>query len=79
MKTYNVTLIHKIWFYGVKWLIIPKSSLLPLLIWSTYRISDGEDVEEHLLNLCCKEQESKTDLHEIQVSKYIQVFTFGCP
>ena len=26
---------HKICFYGEIWLIIPKFSLLPLLIWST--------------------------------------------
>ena len=26
---------HKICFYGEMWLIIPKLSLLPLLIWST--------------------------------------------
>ena len=26
---------HKIYFYGEIWLIIPKLSLLPLLIWST--------------------------------------------
>ena len=26
---------HKICFYGEIWLIIPKSSLLPLLMWST--------------------------------------------
>ena len=26
---------HNIWFYGDIWLIIPKLSLLPLLIWST--------------------------------------------
>ena len=26
---------HKIWFFGETWLIIPKLSLLPLLIWST--------------------------------------------
>ena len=26
---------HKICFHGVKWLIIPKLSLLPFLIWST--------------------------------------------
>ena len=26
---------HKIIFYGEMWLIIPKLSLLPLLIWST--------------------------------------------
>ena len=26
---------HKICFYGKIWIIIPKSSLLPLIIWST--------------------------------------------
>ena len=26
---------HKICFYGEKWLIIPKLSLLPFLIWNT--------------------------------------------
>ena len=26
---------HKIFFYGKIWIIIPKLSLLPLLIWST--------------------------------------------
>ena len=26
---------HKICFYGEMWLIIPKLSLMPLLIWST--------------------------------------------
>ena len=49
---------HKIWFYGEIWLIIPKLSLLPLLIWSTdirclfYMLCQATDIILNWQELC---------------------------
>ena len=42
---------HKICFNGAIWLVIPKLSLLPLLIWSTGVSNYGYVPQSHLENI----------------------------
>ena len=60
---------HKICFNGEMWIIIPKLSMLPLLIWSTGNLHFIEDQSDHnLFFLAISQYQSIAAISLMQIS-----------